>query len=86
MSQVLGIGIVSYMPEYQQAMIRNGFCGNDEEEFLQYCEAGITAPPEEEFKDPTFKYDRQTLSHPLVGIEPAGLQAVNKKYPLTDMA
>ncbi|KAF2181508.1 hypothetical protein K469DRAFT_589235 [Zopfia rhizophila CBS 207.26] len=86
LSQVLGIGIVSYMPEYQQAMIRNGFYGNDEDEFLQYCEAGIMAPAEEEPRDPTFKYDKQTLGHLLVGIEPAGLQAVDRKYPLSDMA
>ncbi|KAI1175676.1 hypothetical protein F4777DRAFT_598427 [Nemania sp. FL0916] len=85
LSQVLGIGIVSYMPEYQQAMIRNGYYGNDEHEFLKYCEAGITATLDKEVQDSTFKYDHQTLGHLLVGIEPAGLQNVDRKYPLSDM-
>ncbi|PQE21953.1 polyketide synthase protein [Rutstroemia sp. NJR-2017a WRK4] len=82
LSQVLGIGIVSYIPEYQQAMIRNGFYGNDEDEFLQYCEAGIRAPP------PTSSstvYDPLSHEHLLVGIEPAGLQEINDKYPIKDM-
>jgi hypothetical protein len=85
LSQVLGIGIVSYMPEYQQAMIRNGFYGNDENEFLQYCEAGIIGPTPGENLDATFKYDEHTLGHLLVGIEPAGLQNVDQKYPLSEM-
>ncbi|KAL9085918.1 MAG: hypothetical protein Q9165_007401 [Trypethelium subeluteriae] len=85
LSQVLGIGIVSYMPEYQQAMTRNGFYGNDENEFLQYCEAGIMRSSPGEDDDATFKYDPQTLGHLLVGIEPAGLQNVDRKYPLSEM-
>ena len=86
LSQVLGIGIVSYMPKYQQAMIRNGFYGNDEDEFLQYCEQGILpAPSAEDTRDPTFTYDPQTLAHLLVGIEPAGLRNVNQTYPLESM-
>ncbi|KAI1419983.1 hypothetical protein F5Y12DRAFT_720070 [Xylaria sp. FL1777] len=88
LSQVLGIGIVSYMPEYQQAMIRNGFYGNDEDEFLRYCEQGILPAPSiegESERDPTFKYDPQTRGHLLVGIEPAGLRNVDQKYPLKDM-
>jgi len=85
LSQVLGIGIVSYMPEYQQAMIRNGFYGNDEEEFLQYCEKGILPTPAEAYEDPVFRYDQQALGHLLVGIEPAGLKNVQQKYPLSDM-
>lgn len=83
LSQVLGIGIVSYMPEYQQAMIRNGFYGNDEDEFLQFCEAGVSKASEE--SEPSFQYDPNTRGHLLVGIEPAGLQTVDKKYPLEDM-
>lgn len=92
LSQVLGVGIVSYMPEYQQAMVRNGFYGNDEDEFLQYCEKGLlplhqTANGEGVCDaDPTFKYDPQTVGHLLVGIEPAGLRNVDRKYPLSDMA
>lgn len=87
LSQVLGIGIVSYMPEYQQAMIRNGFYGNDEDEFLRYCEQGVLPAVVESDGggDPTFKYDPQTRAHLLVGIEPAGLRNVDEKYPLKDM-
>jgi NADPH:quinone reductase-like Zn-dependent oxidoreductase/SAM-dependent methyltransferase len=85
LSQVLGIGIVSYMPEYQQAMIRNGFYGNDENEFLQYCDAGIMAPSLGDANGQTFKYDPQTTGHLLVGIEPAGLQQVDSKYALSEM-
>ncbi|POS74346.1 polyketide synthase-5 [Diaporthe helianthi] len=89
LSQVLGIGIVSYIPEYQQAMLRNGFYGNDEDEFLQYCEKGLLPAADEQAvadTDPTFKYDPQTVGHLLVGIEPAGLRNVARKYPLSDMA
>ncbi|KAI1302455.1 hypothetical protein F5Y03DRAFT_407817 [Xylaria venustula] len=89
LSQVLGIGIVSYMPEYQQAMIRNGFYGNDEDEFLRFCEQGVlpALSPEKggDEMDVTFKYDPQTRAHLLVGIEPAGLRNVDEKYPLKDM-
>lgn len=85
LSQVLGIGIVSYMPEYQQAMIRNGFYGNDEDEFLQYCEKGVLPGSSEAAQDSSFGYDALTQGHLLVGIEPAGLRLVDKKYPLSDM-
>lgn len=90
LSQVLGIGIVSYMPEYQQAMVRNGFYGNDEDEFLRYCEKGILPQPTghpgaDERQDAAFSYDPQARGHLLVGIEPAGLRNVDAKYPLSDM-
>ncbi|KAF5869444.1 putative polyketide synthase protein [Botrytis fragariae] len=81
LSQVLGIGIVSYMPEYQQAMIRNGFYGNDEDEFLQYCDAGIGPASQ----TTAYEFDPLAQGHLLVGIEPAGLQEINKKYPIDDM-
>ncbi|KAF2973192.1 hypothetical protein GQX73_g454 [Xylaria multiplex] len=81
LSQVLGVGVVSYIPEYQQAMIRNGFYGNDEDEFLQYCDAGISQSTETT-QDPQ---SLDHLGHLLVGIEPAGLGNVDRKYPLSDM-
>lgn len=65
-------------------MIRNGFYGNDEDEFLQYCEAGISAPPPT--ASGTYSYDPLSRGHLLVGIEPAGLEEVSKKYPIEDMA
>ncbi|KAL4941793.1 hypothetical protein BDV06DRAFT_222783 [Aspergillus oleicola] len=79
LSQVLGIGIVSYIPEYQQSMIRNGFYGNHEDEFLSYCEAGLHPSSDSSPLDPT------TAAHLLVGIEPAGLEEVNQEYPLNEM-
>lgn len=90
LSQVLGVGIVSYMPEYQQAMVRNGFYGNDEDEFLQYCEKGILGAgggraAREEGGDPAFRYDPHAVGHLLVGVEPAGLRNVDHKYPLSEM-
>ncbi|KAI0508959.1 hypothetical protein F5B22DRAFT_658737 [Xylaria bambusicola] len=85
LSQVLGIGIVSYIPEYQQAMIRNGFYGNDEDDFLQYCDKGILPLTVDVSDEVTFRYDPQTTSHLLVGIEPAGLKNVDQNYPLSDM-
>jgi hypothetical protein len=64
-------------------MIRNGFYGNNEDEFLQYCEAGICAPPPS--PQDIFAYDPHAEGHLLVGIEPAGLDKVDKTYPLKDM-
>ena len=42
-------------------------------------------PTPEETRDATFAYDPQTLGHLLVGIEPAGLQTVDRKHPLSEM-
>ena len=67
---------------YQQAMIRNGFYGNTEDEFLQYCEAGLCNAP---ILQSSSFHDPYTQGHLLVGIEPAGLEEVDKKYPLQDM-
>ena len=63
-------------------MIRNGFYGNTEDEFLQYCEAALCVPPP---LPPSFLHDPHTQGHLLVGIEPAGLEEVDKKHPLQDM-
>jgi hypothetical protein len=76
--------ILTMISRYQQAMIRNGFYGNNEDEFLQYCQAGVGPPPSP--PQDIFTYDAQSQSHLLVGIEPAGLHSVNKIYPLQDMA
>ncbi|KAF7940945.1 uncharacterized protein EAE97_007130 [Botrytis byssoidea] len=73
LSQVLGIGIVSYMPEYQQAMIRKGFYGNEEDDFLQYCDAGIGPASQ----TTAYEFDPLAQGHLLVGIKPAGLQEIN---------
>ncbi|KAI4256797.1 MAG: hypothetical protein LQ352_001922, partial [Teloschistes flavicans] len=61
-------------------MIRNGFYGNTEDEFLQYCEAATCRPP----AGPS-PHDPLSPAHLLVGIEPAGLESVNQKYPIDEM-
>lgn len=63
-------------------MTRNGFYGNDEHEFLQFCEAGVCAPTA---ISSATTYDPSSRAHLLVGIEPAGLKAIDKKYPIDDM-
>ena len=64
-------------------MIRNGFYGNDEHEFLQFCEAGIYPPPA--ITSATV-HDPSSRAHLLVGIEPAGLKLLDKKHPINDMS
>src|SRR5436305_2692963 len=41
LGQILDVGIVSYIPEYQENLLRMGLYGNNEDEFLGYCEASI---------------------------------------------
>ncbi|KAL3424073.1 hypothetical protein PVAG01_03354 [Phlyctema vagabunda] len=86
LSQVLGIGIVSYMTECQQVMVRNGFYGNNEDEFQHYCESGSLSHEPEEPADPEFKHDPYPHGHLLVGIELAGLHAVDRKFSLSEMS
>ncbi|CAO2655100.1 Nn.00g101640.m01.CDS01 [Neocucurbitaria sp. VM-36] len=83
LSQILGIGIVSYMPEYQQAMIRNGFYGNEEHEFLQYCDASISGTHRKINND--YIHIDVSNAHLLVGIEPAGLKGLETEFPIEDM-
>lgn len=64
-------------------MIRNGLYGNDEDEFLQFCEAGICPPPTPEID--MFSHDPNTRGHLLVGIDPAGLEKLDKSHPIKDM-
>lgn len=63
-------------------MISNGFYGNNEDEFLQYCEAALCPPPP---LPSTSSHDPQNIAHLLVGIEPSGLIEVSKTYPLREM-
>ena len=63
-------------------MICNGLYGSTEDEFLQYCEAGLCVPPP---LSPTFLYDPHTQAHLLVGIEPTGLEQLDKKQPLEEI-
>jgi hypothetical protein len=88
LSQILGIGAATYMPEYHQAMLRNGLHGSDEDEFLQFCEAGISAVEADNFSQQYHSaalHDPHHLGHLLVGISPYGLSTVSNKYPLNEM-
>ncbi|KAF7894866.1 hypothetical protein EAF00_006680 [Botryotinia globosa] len=58
--------------ESTQAMIRNGFYGNEEDDFLQYCDAGIGPASQT-----AYDFDPLAQEHLLVGIKPAGLQEIN---------
>ncbi|KAI9653077.1 MAG: hypothetical protein M1821_007728 [Bathelium mastoideum] len=84
LSQILDVGIVSKRPEYQRNVIRNGFYGNDEYEFLSFCEAGVLPP----FAWPTsydLAFDPNLRAHLLVGIGPAGLARHDSRYPISDL-
>lgn len=81
LNQILDVGAVSRVSGYEIALTRNGHYGNDEDEFLQYCDAAISCSP----ASPQWAYDPSAEAHLLAGIEPAGLQELDKEYPLQDM-
>ena len=66
-------------------MIRNGFYGNDELEFLQYCDVAATPWASQANQTSSTTHDPLASSHLLVGIEPAGLGEIQSQYPLDDM-
>lgn len=70
------------MPGYEVAMARNGLYGNDEDDFLQYCDAAIGNSAASSH----WAHDPCAEAHLLAGIDPAGLQELDKEYPLQDMA
>lgn len=82
LNQILDVGAVSGMPGYETAMTRNGLYGNDEAEFLQYCDAAIDCSAGVNLSWP---HDPLTEAHLLAGIEPAGLLELDKEYPLKEM-
>lgn len=41
LNQILDVGAVSRVANYETAMARNGLYDNDEDEFFQYCDAAI---------------------------------------------
>lgn len=82
LNQILDVGAVSRMPGYEVAMARNGLYGNDEDDFLQYCDAAI----DRSSAGSHWVHDPCAEAHLLAGIDPAGLQELDKEYPLRDMA
>lgn len=82
LSRIGNVGAVGRNKIDANTLARNGFYGNNEDEFLEYCESAI---------DPgigksEWKQDPLATAHLLVGIEPTGLQSLNKTYPLRDMS
>jgi hypothetical protein len=64
-------------------MIRNGFYGNEEHEFLQYCDASISGTHRKINNDDI--HIDVSNAHLLVGIEPAGLKGLETEFPIEDM-
>lgn len=85
LGQILDVGIVSYMPAYQDHVLRMGMYGNTEAEFLSYCNTAIiqssAAPCMLESSNSTY-----SEGHVLAGFEPAGLLAHSNRYPVSDMS
>ena len=62
--------------------MRNGFYGNDEDEFLQYCQSAI----EKDISSTKFAHDELTQAHLLAGIEAEGLRRLDQKgHPIAQM-
>lgn len=89
LSQILDVGIVSGIPDYQTSLDRNGLYGSGEDEFLEFCDTAIAQCCT--VVDP--KDDRCDLGldpgiaqgHLLAGIEPKGMKELGKSVPLTEM-
>lgn len=81
LNQIFDTGMVGRMEAYTTALTRNGLYGNDQQEFLRYCDAAIS-PSSSDF---TSAYDPLSTAHLLAGIEPTGLRQTAKTHPLHEM-
>ena len=89
LSQILDVGIVSGIPDYQTSLDRNGLYGSGEEEFLDFCDTAIAQC--RSIVNPSD--DRSYLGldsgiaqgHMLAGIEPRGMKELGRSFPLTEM-
>ena len=81
LSRIGNVGAIGRNNIDVNTLARNGFYGKNEDEFLQFCESAIKACHHKS----TFKYDPLTTAHLPVGVEPAGLSALAKTYPLDEM-
>lgn len=81
LNQIFDVDVVFRVASYETIMTRNDFYDNDENEFLQYCDAVIDC------SSASFQWvhDFCAEAHLLTEIEPAELQEINKKYSLQDM-
>lgn len=85
LGQVLDVGIVSYYPHYQEHLLRMGLYGNTEDDFLRYCENAIRTSSPTQGNSSTSN-GLVNEGHILAGIEPAGLLAKAKRYPIEEMS
>ena len=81
LGQILDVGIVSHIPEYQENLQRMGLHGNSEEEFLSYCDAAISTTTQTSQTNLTY-----SNGHLLAGMEPSALSLHGGKYPLHEMS
>lgn len=82
LSRIGNVGAVGRNRIDANILARNGFYGNNEDEFLEYCESAI----DPDSGKSEWKFDSLATAHLLAGIEPAGLRTLDKKYPLRDMS
>ena len=88
LSQILDVGIVSGIPDYQTSLDRNGLYGSGEDEFLDFCDTAIAQCGP--FVDQNDRCDwglkPGTLEgHLLAGIEPKGMKELGESVPLMEM-
>ena len=89
LSQILDVGIVSGIPDYQTSLDRNGLYGSGEDEFLDFCDTAIAqcrflVDPKDDRCD--LGLDPGVLQgHLLAGIEPKGMQELGRSVSLTEM-
>ena len=82
LNRIGNVGAVGRHRIDAQVLARNGFYGNNEDEFLEYCESAINP----HIGTSVWKQDPLAKAHLLAGIEPEGLRMLDKTYPLRDMS
>ena len=81
MSRIGNVGLVGRNHINANSLARSGFYGNNEDEFLEYCESAI----DPQLAKSSWIHDPLASAHLLVGIEPAGLQKLDKTHPIREM-
>ena len=72
LGQILDVGIVSETPEYQTNLFQMGLHGNNEAEFLGFCETALLKAAEDN-------------GYLLAGVDPTNLLQKDAAYPVEDM-
>lgn len=80
LGMVTGVGYVAENPEVEKALVRNGFYGIDEREFLHAVEVSIQQKPNDIADSSTdYAYDPMATSFLLTGLEPIKLIELTQK-------